>query len=610
MGVLRQLAFWKKPKKASTPVKPFADADSTATSTASTAEPTRTAEVTEPLFEEAANAESGNCSPVWEGQAGKSEVEPASPSVKSLGSLSAIEDVPQSGAQEVVHHAEGHAASPARLQQQQEAAPATERPRFEAIEASSPREMPVPTGLAESLSPPSILPTQTGRAATPEGDFVVDVPAKEVFASISEAFGPMIAQSVQSSKWDQRAQALKSMGAVLKGLDLQGMAKPGSTGAIGTGLKLRDRVRCWRSCCQLLNMVMKDKVMPVRLASYDLFMDAFVNVAGVLSEEDLQLSLDTLVPHLVERLGDSNLRLHESARKCVLFCAEEEGLLGLGGVLQRLRSQLDAKQKAGDRAKALFGILDTVNFLVRHFPGHRSDRDSVVIQEEDDDEAYSPSTSWTQDDVLPFVTAGMNDSNGPRIRNCAVQLAVTVYATFGMEAVESMLGSMRPAIQALLRQKFKEYEEDDLEEFSAGPIRSSAIRPTGDAMLDGLVVCGQAVQPPKVARQPSLPGGIAEEDEECIMDTILEDAGMVFGASNIVPKDGRVKNHHHSFHVGFDLEHEQLSVFEMSEEHRVLEEELLGLGFDLEALGEEQEVLMNCRPQSDLTRPARPMEVF
>mmetsp|Transcript_3582 Transcript_3582/g.8995 ORF Transcript_3582/g.8995 Transcript_3582/m.8995 type:complete len:576 (+) Transcript_3582:119-1846(+) len=575
MGVLKKLAFWKK--KDSTPVKPFVEKQADDTT------PEDTAWGSLQQLEEAVV-----------------QPEPRSPSLAS-----------QPGAE---------ISSPVAAEQPAafEAAASPPRPRIEAIEASpaSPvRKSPLATDLADSSSPKAFAPPPAAieKVECPEEDgFRIDLPQAQVFANVGDAFGAMIAQSIQSSKWDQRTQALKSIGAVLKGLDLKGMAKPGSTCPSGVGLKLRDRVGCWRSSVQLLHMIMKDKVIPVRLACNELFMESFSHVAGIIADEDLQLALSSLVPSLLERLGDSNLRLHESARKCVFHCAEEEGLLGLEGVLQTLRKQLDVKHKSSDRAKTLFGILDTVNFLVRHFPGHRQDRDVSPIEEDNDDLCIAGS-SWNQDDVLPFIVAGMHDSNGPRIRNSAVQLAVTVYATFGLEAVEPMLASMRPAIQALLRQKFREYEEDDLEEFSGGPVLNGAVKPTGDAGLDGLVVCGVAVKAPKAAKKPSLPGGVPHEDEEeCIMDTILEEAGMVFGAGQAIPiekgqKGARNKNHHHSFHVGFDFEREQMSVFEMSEEHRLLEEELFDLGLDLDTLGQEQEVLMNCRPQKGLPRT---MEVF
>mmetsp|Transcript_20197 Transcript_20197/g.36605 ORF Transcript_20197/g.36605 Transcript_20197/m.36605 type:complete len:580 (-) Transcript_20197:127-1866(-) len=579
MGVLKKLAFWKKTKE-STPVKPFVEEKADGKSPEGTA---------------------------WDSlQQLEETVVPPEPRSPSLAS----QPVHEGGDALAGTSSPVAAEKPAAV----EAAASPLRPRIEAIEASPPRQSPLSTDLADSVSP-KVPPPVPSEVESPEDSFRINLPQAQVFANVGDAFGHMIAQSIQSSKWDQRTQALKSIGAVLKGLDLKGMAKPGSTCPAGVGLKLRDRVGCWRSSVQLLNMIMKDKVIPVRLACNELFVETFSHVAGVIAEDDVQLALCSLVPALLERLGDSNLRLHESARKCVFHCAEEEGLLGLEGVLQKLRKQLDVKHKSSDRSKTLFGILDTVNFLVRHFPGHRQE---TIPSEEDNDELCIAGSYWTQDDVLPFIVAGMHDSNGPRIRNSAVQLAVTVYATFGMEAVEPMLASMRPAIQTLLRQKFREYEEDDLEEFSGGPVLNGAVKPTGDAGLDGLVVCGVAVQAPKdhavkVTKKPSIPGGVPHEDEEeCIMDTILEEAGMVFGAGHVIPMDkghkgGRSKNHHHSFHVGFDFEQEQMSVFEMSEEHRLLEDELFDMGLDLDTLGEEQEVLMNCRPQKGMPRT---MEVF
>merc|ERR1719188_1544104 len=116
--------------------------------------------------------------------------------------------------------------------------------------------------------------------------------------------------------------------------------------------------------------------MPVRLASFELFNDTFGNIDGVVPKDEIQFALSVLIEHILDRLGDSNLRLHESARRCVLLVAERPDLLGLGGTLAVLRRRLEektgAKAKAGDRPKVHFGVLDAVGVLLQHFPGRRS----------------------------------------------------------------------------------------------------------------------------------------------------------------------------------------------------------------------------------------------
>ncbi|CAE8592652.1 unnamed protein product, partial [Polarella glacialis] len=239
-----------------------------------------------------------------------------------------------------------------------------------------------------------------------------DAPLEQTHAGIAEVFGQMISTSLQSTKWDKRSQALKAITTVLKGLDMQGMAPPGSTGVLhmGKGLILRDRTRCWRLSCQLLNHVMRDKVMPVRLAGLELFMDTFANTEGVAEPVEVRYAAGVLVEHLIDRLGDSNLRLHEAARKCVMFSAERPGMLGLGQVLIRLRERLENAPKGGERTKVHFGVLDAVSILLEHFPGRRADNkrvDSVALDEdeelEDVEEIRTSADSWTVDDVTHFI---------------------------------------------------------------------------------------------------------------------------------------------------------------------------------------------------------------
>eukprot|EP00434_Breviolum_minutum_P022059 symbB.v1.2.019474.t1/scaffold1593.1/size164412/16 len=217
-----------------------------------------------------------------------------------------------------------------------------------------------------------------------------DAKPEHTYLGITKEFGHMIGSSLQSNKWDRRCQALKSMLQVLKGLDLEGMAPPGSTGVLGS-LRPRDPVRRWRLTCQLLHHVIRDKVMPVRLAALDLYQQAFTDL-DCFEKAEVVFAAGVLVEHLIDRLGDSNVRLHEAARRCLVFTAEHPRL-GPKSVLDRLREKLSTCPKGGERAKVHFGVLDTVLVLLEHF-------------NEDMDDAYSP------EEVAPFILAGLEDSAG------------------------------------------------------------------------------------------------------------------------------------------------------------------------------------------------------
>lgn len=481
-----------------------------------------------------------------------------------------------------------------------------------------------PRPAVSSAAAPKAIALEDGDVDEPG----VDASLEELKAAVIDAFGEAIATSLQSSKWDKRAQALKAVGALLKGLDIQAMAKPGSTGVLGKGAQPRERLKRWRAACLLLSHYMKDKVMPVRLAALDLFVDTFSNADGVAPRAEIRRVLTDLLEGLIDGLGDSNLRLHESARKCVLFTAEGRSLLGLGSVLARLKVRLTSWQQSGrstERTKVYFGVLDTVNTLLRHFPGRRAGD----IEDEDVDAPHSSEDSWTQHCISPFIVAGMDESLGLRVRGSAVALAVTVYSTLGGEAMVPILAELRPAKQAFLKQKFQESEEED----QGGDSGSEAGDGDGEhgqlpegrprADLRNLVVCGVAVKgipAMPTRRMPDLPGSLNEDyDEENFMDGILEDAGAVFSSTGMMMHDLAAAAHREQmamiaagrrgvqgfsdtgYHENFGLStvgistmgvsHHLAELAALEQEHWMLEEELEQMGMDMAGFDEQQALM-------------------
>eukprot|EP00927_Polykrikos_kofoidii_P027928 TRINITY_DN24456_c0_g1_i1.p1 TRINITY_DN24456_c0_g1~~TRINITY_DN24456_c0_g1_i1.p1 ORF type:complete len:535 (-),score=107.83 TRINITY_DN24456_c0_g1_i1:138-1742(-) len=340
----------------------------------------------------------------------------------------------------------------------------------------------------------------------------LDLPANEICARVEEAFGLTIASSLRSAKWDKRVHALKTIGAVLKGLDLGGI---GGRPSAMKGLRLRDGQSCWRATCEVLSRSLCDKVMPVRLASHELFTLTFGHSEGAdVSREELHFAMNSLLGHIIASLGDSNLRVHESARSCVLFCAQAPQLLGLGPVLKLLCAHLESVGKR-ERMKTHFGVLDTVNFLLGQFP--------LIERSNGEDNRYQ----WTKEQVAPFISSGMDDALGPRVRSIAVTLAVTLRVAFGSHAVEPVVAGLRPAVQSLLREKFAEL--DAAEDTDADD--DDFVAPSGDIMA-GLVVCGSAIRAPVPPTPCSLPGCANAHDEDTFMDEILEETGHAFRSSS------------------------------------------------------------------------------
>merc|ERR1712151_166790 len=127
----------------------------------------------------------------------------------------------------------------------------------------------------------------------------------------------------------------------------------------------------------------------------------------------------------------------------------------------------------------------------------------------------------------------MDDSLGPRVRNAAVQLAVTVYQTFGKDAVKPLLANLRPAKQALLKKTFEESEENEGLGMSDEGGCDELSLDGKDIDLSGLIVHGRSVGLLQQC-EPELPGAIGGAHDELFMDGILEEAGVVFNGSGII----------------------------------------------------------------------------
>merc|ERR1712137_477598 len=213
------------------------------------------------------------------------------------------------------------------------------------------------------------------------------MPVDEVYAGVSATFGEMITRSLQSKFWDKRAQALDAMNQTLK------------TRAT-TWQRFGEHDRQWRLSCLVLHHVLPSKVVPIQRAALELFATILEHPDGSMMQEQVHFAIDVLIEHVIDRLGDSNVLMHESARRCILLCSEREELLGLKGAFVKLRGRLtSANGKAS--GKVYIGILDTANFLLQQFHGYNSDVESSEPPTMD---------SWNQYDVAPFIILGLGDA--------------------------------------------------------------------------------------------------------------------------------------------------------------------------------------------------------
>lgn len=395
---------------------------------------------------------------------------------------------------------------------------------------------------------------------TPAKALSLDVTDDEFIQLVNEAFGKDVAPALVSSKWDRRVEALKNVALTLKG---QKLASKNST--------------CFRATCLVLHRSMRDKVLPVLLEAHDLLRRVFEQAGPILSEVELKQALDSLVSHSLAKLGDSNIRLHDSAKATIIFAAEQK-YYGLPRVFVRLREHMSNGNRGHMRAKQLNGVIDTVCGLVENFPGRRT-----TIS--DDYQEWEESQLWNQDTIWPFMQEGLDDVVFPRTRLRAVELAVTVFSILGREALAPHIETLRPAVRNLLLQRFEEAEQGpdvnpEIEDVKSprGELRATILTPK-DADAGASIARSVSIKPPSTpyaskrpsprkskrvdtpahqsqgggrpqAVEPSKPSrhwrtvpAIIEEQkwksslnelEEDMMDAILEEAGLVFGKGDKV----------------------------------------------------------------------------
>jgi len=366
-----------------------------------------------------------------------------------------------------------------------------------------------------------------------------DAPLEEVLEQATQTFGSM-ASALSSPKWDRRVEALKGVGTVLKGLDMKASASSRQPRRdFSRGL------RCFRAACLILNMALKDKVLPVLFAAHELYRVTFEHGHAFTSPEEAAFAMGVLLQHIMAKLGETNIRLHQSACDAFVFSAGDRPRLSLQDGLSRLQTHLDdCPLKGQQRMRVHAGVLDAVNQLLRRFPGRRAG---------ECDESDAAAT-WTVGDVVPFVSVGaqVDALTGTRVRQAAASLAVVVFITLGKRSLDEMMVQLPQPTQELVRMKI-EQETGELLEEDDGDDPGDEAGIGGESPCDvmeplDLCVTGRAI--PLPTQSPTQPFGELfnmDGQEENFMDEILEDTGMVFQGQGLsihpIAKDSLTINH-------------------------------------------------------------------
>lgn len=403
--------------------------------------------------------------------------------------------------------------------------------------AGSPAPPPAPGPAPQAPQPvvdSDLQPVTRTSKPTPSAgasDECLDLPLEEVLKQATEAFG-QIACALSSTKWDRRVQALKGITTVLKGLDIKtglgSLAAEGNTGG-ARGLQLRDHARCFNAACLILHIVMREKVLPVLLAAHELYKVTFEHGRAAVTEAHALRAADELFPHILAKLGDLNIRLHESACSCVLFTAMQP-FFGITVVLARLFDVVDGRGvqqtstlRGQQKMRVHYGVLQAVEMLLKQSPGRREDEGDVA----------DAVATWSPADIAPFIVVGLHADSvtGARVQQGALGLAMNVYTTLGKSALLPILAELSSAAKDILAARLEE-EGEDIEDLEGDDPDEECIEFSGD-----LCVLGVGLQP-----QLSIAKANTTDGEECLMDEILEDTGLVFDGQALGKKQAPLRS--------------------------------------------------------------------
>jgi len=282
-----------------------------------------------------------------------------------------------------------------------------------------------------------------------------------------------------------------------------------------------------------LNIALRDKVLPVLFAAHELYRITFEHGGTSVPEEEASFAMGKLLEHIMAKLGEVNIKMHESACQAFVFSTGMPPRLGLSAAFTRLRQHLDESQARGlQRMRVHAGILDVVGQLLRRFPGRR----------EDEGDESDAAAAWSPLDVAPFVSGGVTADAvmGARVQQAAATLAVVVYTTLGKRSLDVITADMPEAAKEIVMEKVAEEtgevaedgDCDDLDDEAGG---GEDMPPGAVAGID-LCITGVALRAPERVRLTKTDG-----KEETIMDEILEETGQVFQGEGLKVAPGQVK---------------------------------------------------------------------
>ena len=275
----------------------------------------------------------------------------------------------------------------------------------------------VPAGATgRGLYPPEDeLPSPGGarNLEAPEG-FNADLPAPEPIASnltteaapVVEAFGEYAAMCLYSKNWMHREAALMKM-----------------EQEVARGAVKNDR-EVFRTMCQSLTRLFKDKVANVFAASCKLLGTAVRHMGPAAGPREVHSSVASLVPQLLEKLGDAHAKVRDAARDAIIELASTELSLVAAPLVKPVRSQ-----------SAWRVVLGRLSIMLELIPQHGL--------------AKQGDHGLTLESVMEFTAKTFESPNG-EVRSTAVKVTLECCAIAGRAVEKFLPRTLKPAIRDII----------------------------------------------------------------------------------------------------------------------------------------------------------------
>jgi hypothetical protein len=291
-------------------------------------------------------------------------------------------------------------------------------------------------------------------------------------------FDNKMASNFASNKWDDRQDALQEL-----------------TGAKGLRKwKLKHvqpplQQECFEHLTAIVLHCMEDKVRPVCLSAMECFskiIEVFaVEFKRTAPEEKVLEQFTKTVHYLLHRMGDSNTKVKDAAKNCLMDVVHLQHPRGIALVWRAILRQ-------GEKKEGASGDMDACQRL-------------MILHTLVTDCGFSKKDGLTLSSVMSLAVPALAIAD-QKTRNAAMDVVVAAYAASG-ERVNKHITGCKPAMVKILRRKFQELHDQEL---FGGDAKQDALKDVKEAKKKAM----KAKQAAAARSNQQSPGASEEEGSD------------------------------------------------------------------------------------------------